>query len=149
MSLSCEWVICNCLHHSPRSAPPKIFSSFWLCIALVVYCLSDSNMGMYYFPNPCNGEKFCYSPYYTWGIKAVLCFYWLWNLCLNSKSQMAWAMSVWPGGAGAQVRASPALHFRFLFWWGTLDFPYENQSDNQCTDSPQGTLTMSWSNKTV
>lgn len=108
----------------PSSAPPKVFHLFGcvFCMAPMVYCLSGSKMGIYYLPDPCKVEKFGYSPYYAWGIKAVLCFCRLWNLCLNSKSQMAWAMSVWPGGAGAQVRAGPALCLGFLFWRGTLIF---------------------------
>lgn len=108
----------------PSSAPPKVFHLFGcvFCMAPMVYCLSGSKMGIYYLPDPCKVEKFGYSPYYAWGIKAVLCFCRLWNLCLNSKSQMAWAMSVWPGGAGAQVRAGPALCLGFLFWRCTLIF---------------------------
>lgn len=48
---------------------------------------------------------------------------------------MARAVSVWPGGAGAQVQASPAVCLRFPFWRGTLLLPGKNQSQSQCAGS--------------
>lgn len=128
---------------------PRRFIFLAACFAWLPCCVAwvTPILGMYYLPDPCKVEKFCYSSYYAWGIKAVLCFYWLWNLDLNSRSQMAWAMSVRPGGAGAQVRASPSLCLRFLFLERHLDFPDENQSDSQHAGSPQGTSTLALTNK--
>lgn len=44
---------------------------------------------------------------------------------------MALIASVWPGGAGAQVPASPTLNPRFPFWRGTQLFPGKNHAKSQ------------------
>lgn len=44
---------------------------------------------------------------------------------------MAQIASAWPGGAEAQVPASPALSPGFPFWRGTQFFPGKNHSESQ------------------
>lgn len=47
----------------PPSAPSKTFHLFGcvFCMAPMVYCPSDSKIGMCSLPDPCKVEKFCYS----------------------------------------------------------------------------------------